>query len=397
MDKFSFIDEELDFIANQGLKRELKTVVTAGGPWVELDNGKRVLQFASNNYLGLSNHPEVVNAVKAAVSKYGIGSTGSRLLSGTTKLHVELEIALSEFEDSEASILFSSGYNANVGVLSGLLTKEDAVYSDELNHASIVDGIRLSGATKFIYNHSDSIHLESLVKENCKNYKKNIIVTDTLFSMDGDLAPLERIAQISEEYKCLTIVDEAHATGVFGKKGSGLVEELKLHEYFPIKIGTCSKALAVEGGFCSAPNNVIEYLKHKARSFMFSTSLSPAVIAGILKSLELLKEGSWRKEKLWQNAFTLHNELKNIYELNLNEFHSPIICVYFNSNLEVLDFSKKLFNECHIWAPSIRPPTVKQPRIRLTPISTHSEEDIKYTVKAFEYLVKDLKHLAVSC
>lgn len=391
MDIFSFIDEELNFISNEGLKREFKTVMSAPGPWVELEGNKRVLQFASNNYLGLCNHPEIINATKAAVSKYGVGSTGSRLLSGTTELHTKLESVLSDFEGTEATILFSSGYSANLGVLSALLTPEDAAYSDELNHASIIDGVRLSKATKFIYKHNDMEHLESLVKENYNKYKKNLIVTDTVFSMDGDIALLENIAQVAGKYNCLTLLDEAHATGVFGKNGSGVTEHLKLENLFPIKIGTCSKALAIEGGFCSAPYKVIEYIKHKARSFMFSTSLSPPVLAGILKSLELLKDGLWRREKLWQNAWNLYNGLKKIYKLNINEFLSPIICVYFNTNQEAIDFSNRLFHECHIWAPAIRPPTVKKPRIRLTPISTHSEEDINYTIKAFEHLAKDLK------
>ena len=391
MNNFSFIDEELDLLTKQGLKRELRTVLTAGGPWVELAGGKRVLQFGSNNYLGLANHPEVINASKSAVSKYGVGSTGSRLLSGTTTLHEQLENSLAEFEASESAMFFSSGYAANVGLLSGLISKEHAVYSDELNHASIIDGIKLSSATKFIYNHNDPDHLKSLLEENKGKYKKSFIITDTVFSMDGDISPLSEIAKLADEYNCLTILDEAHATGIFGKKSSGLAEELGLQEHFPIKIGTCSKAIGVEGGFCVGPKNLITLLQNKARSFMFSTSPSPAVIGAILKSLELIKDGNWRKEKLWQNAQLLHSGLKKNYKLKLTEFKTPIITIYFNSIEEVLCISDKLFHECHIWAPAIRPPTVKQPRIRLTPIATHSEDDINYVIKAFDYLSKDIK------
>ncbi len=391
MNDFNFIDEELEFLTKSGLKRELKTVITGGGPWVELSGKKRVLQFSSNNYLGLSNHPEVINACKAAASKYGTGSTGSRLLSGNTELHTSLEKALAEFEDAESSVFFSSGYATNLGVISALINKDDAVYSDELNHASIIDGIKLSGVQKFIYNHNDVSHLELLLKENKDSFKRNFIITDTVFSMDGDIALLEEIGLIAEKYNCFTIVDEAHATGVFGKKGCGVIEELNLGKYFPIKIGTCSKAFGVEGGFCAAPKNVIELIKNKARSFIFSTAPSPAVIGAILKSLELVIDGSWRREKLWQNAKLLHSGLKKNFKLKLNDFKTPIIIIYFNSVEEAMNIGEKLFNECHIWAPAIRPPTVKEPRIRLTPISTHSQDDIEYVIKAFDYLAKDIK------
>ncbi len=391
MNNFSYIDKELEILTTQGLKRELKTVLTAGGPWVEIAGGKRVLQFGSNNYLGLANHPELINASKNAVSKFGVGSTGSRLLSGTSLLHSQLEDIISDFESSESTLFFSSGYAANLGVLSSLINKDDAVYSDEYNHASIIDGIKLSGANKLIFNHKDSNHLEKLIQENKDKHKRNFIVTDTVFSMDGDIANLEEIAALAEKYNCITVADEAHATGIFGKKSSGVIEELELKESFPIKIGTCSKAIGVEGGFCSGPKNVIEYLKNKARSFIFSTSPSPAVIGATLKSFELIKDGNWRKEKLWENAKLLHSGLKKNFKLELNTFTTPIIVVYFNSIEEALNISEKLFNECHIWAPAIRPPTVKQARIRLTPISTHCEDDINFVIKAFDYLSKEIK------
>ena len=391
MNDFSYIDNELGILTTHGLKRELKTVLTAGGPWVEITGGKRVLQFGSNNYLGLANHPELINASKVAVSKFGVGSTGSRLLSGTSQLHLQLEEIISDLESSEDAIFFSSGYAANIGILSSLINKDDAIYSDEFNHASIIDGIKLSGAHKFIFNHKDSNHLEALIQENKNKYKRNFIVTDTVFSMDGDIANLEEIAAIAEKYDCITIVDEAHATGIFGKKSSGIIEELGLEKSFPIKTGTCSKAIGVEGGFCSGPKNVIEYLRNKARSFVFSTSPSPGIIGAVLKSFELIKDGNWRREKLWENAKLLHSGLKKNFKLKLNELKTPIVIVYLNSTEEALTISEKLFNECHIWAPAIRPPTVKQARIRLTPISTHCEDDISFVIKAFDYLSNDIK------
>ena len=391
MDDFTFIDEELNLLIENNLKRELKTVLTAGGPWVEVTGSKRVLQFSSKNYLGLANHPEIINASKSAVSKFGVGSTGSRLLSGTTELHIQLEKSISEFEGTESAIFFSSGYTTNLGVLSALISKNDAVYSDELNHASIIDGIKLSGANKFIYNHNDIKHLESLIKGNKDKFRKSFIVTDTIFSMDGDLADLPGIAELAKQYNCLTIVDEAHATGVFGKRGSGLTEELGLEEYFLIKTGTCSKAIGIEGGFCAGPKKLIELLQNKARAFIFSTSPSPAVVGAVIKSLELIKDSDWRKEKLWQNAKLLHSGLKKNYKLKIKDLKTPIVPIYFKTVEEAMHISNRLFNECHIWAPAIRPPSVKEPRIRLTPISTHSEDDINYVIKALDYLSKDIR------
>ena len=391
MNDFSFIDEKRNDLEKNNLIRNMKVVNSASGPWVELSCGKRVLQFGSNNYLGLANHPDIVNSFKTSITKYGVGSSGSRLLSGNTDLHCHLEQSLADFEGAESAMFFSSGYSANVGVISALLDKESAVYSDELNHASIIDGIKLSGANKFVYNHLDLNHLERLLEKNAKNYKKNFIITDTVFSMDGDLANLAGIAELADKYNCITLVDEAHAGGIFSHDGSGLVRSLNLDSKFPLRVGTCSKAFGVEGGFCVGPKNVIDLLKNTARSFMFSTSPSPGVIGAVLKSLELVKDGNWRREKLWQNARELHSGLKKNYKLKLNEFKSPIITVNFNTVLDALNFSDRLFDECHVWAPAIRPPSVKIPKIRFTPISVHNSDDISYVLKAVEFLSKDLK------
>jgi len=388
---FNYIDEELNKLQSLNLKRELKTIITANGPWVELSSGQRVLQFASNSYLGLTNHPDLINATKAAVTKYGVGSTGSRLLSGTLELHTVLEDNIALFQKSEGALFFTSGYAANVGVISSLLSPQDTVYSDELNHASIIDGIRLSGAHKFIYNHNDIEELEKLAQSNEGKYNRSFLVTDSVFGMNGDLAKLSEIAKVTEKYKIIPIVDEAHAIGVFGAQGAGYVSELKMEHMFPIRIGTCSKAVGVEGSFCVAPKNVIELLKNKARTFMFSTSSSPGVVGTVLKAIELVAESDWRREKLWQNAKKLHEGLSKICKLKIAPMQTPIIIIFFNSIEEALKVSKRLFEECHIWAPPIRPPSVKTPLIRLSPISTHSEEDIDYVIKAFHYIAKDLQ------
>lgn len=396
MSNLNFINDELNALQEQNLKRELKVVASPSGPWVELSDGKRVLQFASNNYLGLANHPDLINFVKTTISKYGVGSSGSRLLSGTLELHAKLESELAIFQSAESAILFNSGYTTNISVLSSLLGKDDAVYSDENNHASIIDGIRFSKASKFIYLHNDIDNLKERLEANKNKFKRSFIVTDSVFSMDGDVAKLEEIADLSEKYNCINIVDEAHAIGVFGKYGAGLVDALNLHKYFPIRIGTCSKAIAVEGGFCTGPKVLIELLQNKARAFMFSTSSSPAVLGAVLKSIEIVKDSGWRREKLWNNAKLLYNGLKKNYKLRLCEFQTPIIIVYFDSIEQALKISKRLFEECHIWAPAIRPPTVKVPCIRLTAISTHNEEDINYVIKAFEYVSKDLPMPSIS-
>lgn len=390
MHDFTYLLDKLNILAQDNLIREMKVSVTAAGPWVEFDNGKRVLQFASNNYLGLANHPDLINSVKSAITKFGVGSSGSRLLSGTNETHVLLEKNLSDFLRKESTLFFSSGYSTNIGVLSALFTFEDAVFSDECNHASIIDGIRLSRATKFIYKHNDMNDLEKIIIANKDKYKKSYLVTDTVFSMDGDLAKLTDISDLCLKYNVIPIVDEAHAIGVFGTDGSGLVSELNLQENFPIIIGTCSKAFGVEGGFCSSNKIVIEYLKNKSRSFIFSTSPTIANIAAVTKSLELVKDGSWRRERLWSNAKRLYEGLKRNHKLTLGPFHSPIIVIRFNDIDTCLNVSRKLFHDCHIWAPAIRPPSVKSPVIRLTPIFAHSEEDINFVIKAFDFISPDI-------
>lgn len=390
MNDFSFVDEELAALEKANLRRDLKIIITANGPWVELANGKRVLQFASNSYLGLGNHPDLISASNISVSKYGTSSTGSRLLSGTLELHTYLEDRIADFQNTESAIFFGSGYLANIGVMSSLISRDDAVYSDELNHASIIDGIRLSNATKFIYNHNDVNHLEKLIVENKDKYKRNYIVTDTVFGMNGDLAPLSDIAKLVEKYNCIPIVDEAHAIGVFGNEGSGLISEYNLGNYFKIRIGTCSKAVGAEGAFCVAPENVIELLKNKARTFMFSTAPSPQVVGAVLKGLDLVRDSDWRREKLWENSKRLYSGLNKNPKLKLCQPETPIIIIYFKTIEVAFNVSKKLLEEYQVWAPAIRPPTVKTPLIRLSPISTHTDEDIDYTVKAFERVSKDI-------
>ena len=271
MNLYEHLKKELTQIKTDNLYRDFKILSSNSDAFVEY-RGNKVLQMSSNNYLGLAGDPRISEAVIKAVEKYGVGSTGSRLISGTHKLHTELEEKLAELKETEKAIIFSTGYAANVGAISALLTEKDAVYSDELNHASIIDGIKLSRANKFIYKHRDTQDLERLLEENHKKYRFNVIISDSIFSMDGDIAPLKEIVAIKERYGAVLFLDEAHAFGIYGRNGQGLAHELGLNNKIDIQMGTLSKAAGSEGGYICGKSDIIDYLRNKSRSFVFSTA-----------------------------------------------------------------------------------------------------------------------------
>lgn len=391
MDNLNFIDEELIRLEEKNLKREIKEISSGSGPWVELSSGHKVLQFASNNYLGLANNPEILNAANSATIKYGIGSTGSRLLSGTSSLHIQLEKAIADFQKSEASLFFSSGFMANMGVISSLVSDNDIVFSDENNHASIIDSIKLTKAKTIVFKHNDLNHLESLINENLDSGKRMFLIIETMYGVDCDGPNLNELANIIKKYNLIPIVDEAHSVGVFGKKGEGLILKEGLQDVFNIRIGTCSKAIGVEGAFCVAPKKVIEYLKNKARTFMFSTAPPISTTSAVLKSIELIQDGDWRREKLWDNAKDLYAGLRKNYKLNIRELNAPFIIIDFYDLDNAVEISNMLFNECHVWASLFRPPSSKTPKLKLAPIATHNNDDINYVIKAFNYLADHIK------
>lgn len=368
------ISNELKKIKESGLYRELNILEGAQGPHVKI-KGRTYISFCSNNYLGLANHPEVVKAVEDAVGKYGWGAGASRLVSGNTELHQALEDEISKFKKKEAAIVFPTGYMANIGTICSLVSSGDLVICDRLNHASIIDGCRLSGATFRVYPHRDIGKLENILKKST-GYPRKLIVTDTVFSMDGDLAPLPDIVRIAHEYSAMVMVDEAHGTGVFGENGRGGVEHFNLDKKVNIIMGTLSKAVGSLGGFVTGNSDLISYLRNKARTFMYTTALPPAVCAASIAGIKLIQRDHSLRESLWRNVHYVKERLK-LLNLNVTSLESPIIPIIIGNAKKAVDVSGFLF-ESGILIPAIRPPTVpdESSRLRVTIMATHTRADL---------------------
>ena len=378
------IKSKLDFIKENNLYREIKYLSKPQDKFTIIDN-KNVLLMSSNNYLGLCNNEEVKQSSINALNKYGLGAGGSRLTTGSYILHKELEEKIAKFKNEESSLIFNTGYMANLGVISAICDENYYIFSDELNHASIIDGCRLSKAKTIIYKHNDMYDLEEKIKE--VNPKYGVIVTDSVFSMDGDICNLPKIIEISNRYNLLTIVDDAHATGVIGKSGRGSSEYFNLKP--DITIGTLSKAIGSEGGFVCASSDIIDYLKNKARSFIFSTALSPAIIAGSIKSIDIIEKNQTLVKKLQSNVKYMVKGLKNIgFD---TKSLTPIIPILIGEEKIALKFSEKLLEE-GIYIPAIRYPTVKKGEaiLRLTLMSTHDFEDLDFALNKIKEIKKDL-------
>ena len=371
----NYISDELNAIKKSGLYRELNIVEGAQGTHLEI-KGKTYLSFCSNNYLGLANNPLVIKAVKDAVEKYGWGTGASRLVSGNMRMHEALEDEISRFKGKEASIVFPTGYMANLGTISSLVSKGDLAICDKLNHASIIDGCRLSGADFRVYPHCDMEKLENILKKSTK-YPRKLIVTDTVFSMDGDIAPLPDIVRIAHKYKAMVMVDEAHGTGVFGKKGMGVVEHFNLSKKISIVMGTLSKAVGSLGGYVSGDADLINFLRNKARPFMYTTALPPAVCAASIAGIKLIQKNPLLRKSLWNNVRYLKKEL-GLLNLNVIPSESPIIPILIGDAKKAVDVSKFLYKK-GILILAIRPPTVpaKSSRLRMTVMSTHTKKDLE--------------------
>ena len=345
--------------------------------------GKYYLSFSSNNYLGLSGNRDIKDAIKKAIDKYGVGSGGTRLVSGTLDIQVEFEKKFSNYFGFEDSITFSSGYLANVGVIRMLIDpfpyfqlseeKPGIIISDELNHASIIDGVRLSKSTKEIYRHSNMKDLEDILKR--YQHHRKLIITDGVFSMDGDTAPLPEILKIAKRYDAIIMIDDAHATGVFGQHGKGMIEHYGLEGKIDIIMGSLSKAIGSIGGFIAGSKHLIEFLKNKARSFIYTTALPPAVCAASLAGLALVQEDTSLIDKLWENIEYLKSRLSEF--TNNVTIQSPIIPVIVGSAEDAVNLSNKLYQN-GILIPAIRPPTVPPgtSRLRISLMTTHSKDDI---------------------
>lgn len=385
---FSFIREELKELKLQNLFREFKTVQSHPGEWVTV-NDRKLLNLCSNNYLGLAGDPRIRKAAAAAMETYGFGATASRLVVGNYELYDQLERETADFKGTEASLVFSSGYTANVGIIPSLVGREDIVISDKLNHASIIDGIVLSRAEHRRYRHRDMSALEKILKDSGK-YRRKLIVTDTVFSMDGDLAPLKEIAELKDRYGALLMVDEAHGSGIFGSAGRGLVEADGVTEAVDINMGTFSKAFGGSGAYVAGTKTLIEYLRNKCRSIIYTTGLPPAVIGGLLEALRIVREEPCRREGLLAKAALFRKALEQ-KGFNILDSESQIIPIIVGSAQKAVEFSQGLLEE-NLLVSAIRPPTVpiNTARLRVTLMATHKDEELELALNKLELMGQQL-------
>ncbi|PLT31627.1 glycine C-acetyltransferase [Peribacillus deserti] len=388
MKGFEYLQEELDAMKKEGTFRKLVPLESEQGSKVVI-NGKEVIQLSSNNYLGLTSHPRLRKAALDAVEQYGAGTGSVRTIAGTFSMHDELEMKLAEFKHTEASLVFQSGFTTNQGVLSAILSPEDVVISDALNHASIIDGVRLTKAARKVYKHVDMEDLERALQES-KDFRKRLIVTDGVFSMDGNIAPLPEIVELAEKYDALIMVDDAHASGVLGQNGRGTVNHFGLDGRVHIQVGTLSKAIGVLGGYVASSRTLIDYLIHKGRPFLFSTSHPPAVTMACIEAINVLLEEPELIEKLWDNTRFFKKGLEEL-GFNTGKSETPVTPVIVGEEALSHQFSDKLL-EYGVFAQGIAFPTVAKGMARVRTIVTaqHSKEELQAALDAFEKAGKEL-------
>jgi len=379
-------------VERNGLYRRLRPVSGAQDTVVTLE-GREALLLSSNNYLGLANHPALKRAAQDAIERYGCGAGASRLISGDMALHQELEQRLAELKNAEAALIFPSGYHANIGVIAALTGPGDTIFSDALNHASIIDGCRLSRALVQVYRHGDMDHLAQLLAT-CPQSGRRLIVTDSVFSMDGDIAPLVNIVTLARRYDAWVMVDEAHATGVFGARGAGVVEALGLENEVEIQMGTLGKALGGCGAYVAGSRELIAWLINRARSFIYTTGVPPAVAASALAALDLVAREPERRQQLWENAAFLRQGLATLgYKIGPTQ--SPILPVLVGDAQPTMALADALLQR-GVFAHGIRPPTVPAgtSRLRVTPMATHSRAQLTRALEMFAAAGKELGILA---
>ena len=382
MSKIDWLAQEIDGLKEQGLYNRIRTIGSAQGARLIVD-GKDVLNFCSNNYLGLANHPKLIEAAKDATKKFGVGPAAVRTIAGTTDLHVELEKRLAEFKGAEDVITFQSGFTANLGAISALVGKEDVIFSDRLNHASIIDGCRLSGAKIVAYEHNDASALEDAIKEHASNFRRALIITDGVFSMDGDIAPLPNLVEVAKKYDIMIMVDDAHGEGVLGTGGRGIVDHFGLHGQVDIEVGTMSKAFGVVGGIVAGNKVIIEWLRQRGRPFLFSSAVTAPDAAACLAAVDLLEESTELVDKLWDNAKYFKAEMKKLgFDTGVSE--TPITPVMLGEAPLAQQFSRELFEE-GVFAMAIGFPTVAKgkARIRVMISASHDRDDLGQGLEAF--------------
>lgn len=384
-----FLKKKVQELKNQGLYKEL---VTLDGPnEAECSiNGKKVINLSSNNYLGFANHPRLKKAAIEAVEKYGAGAGAVRPIIGNMKIHDDLEKLLTEFKREEAVLVFQSGFNCNAGVIQALTDKGDLIISDRLNHASIIDGTRLSKADKAVFEHSDMADLEKVLKEKRAQYENVLIITDGVFSMDGDIANLSGIVELAEKYNCLTYVDDAHSSGVLGESGRGTVDHFKLHGRVDIVMGTLSKAIGSVGGYVAGRQVTIDWLKNRGRPFLFSTGLPPAAIGAAIEAVKMLMSSTEYTDKLWANAKFFKEGLGKL-GFNTGNSETPITPVIVGDEAKTLQFSKKLFENGLFSGPIVFPTVPKGTgRVRCMVTAGHTTEQLERAVKICEKVGKEM-------
>ncbi len=391
--RLDWIDEELQALHASGLYNRIRTLSSPQGAWLIVD-GRRVLNFCSNNYLGLANHPRLAQAAKEAIDRYGVGPGAVRTIAGTMDLHVELERRLAAFKGVEAAITFQSGFNANLGTIPALVGKEDVIFSDELNHASIIDGCRLSRARIVRYAHCDVADLERAIKEHEGTYRRALIVTDGVFSMDGDVAPLDAIYEVAHAHDIMLMVDDAHGEGVLGKGGRGIVDHFDLHGKVDVEVGTLSKAFGVVGGVVAGKAKIVEWLRQRGRPFLFSSAMTVPDVAACLAALDLLEESTDLVDKLWQNTRYFKEEMKGL-GFDTGQSVTPITPIMLGEAPLAQQFSRELF-EAGVFAMAIGYPTVPRgkARIRVMISAAHSREDLDQGLEAFAAVGRKLGVIA---
>jgi len=384
-----FLKVKVQELKDQGLYKELVTLDGPNDAECVL-NGKKVINLSSNNYLGFANHPRLKKAAIAAIEKYGAGAGAVRPIIGNMALHDELETLLAKFKREEAVLSFQSGFNCNAGVIQAVTEKGDLIISDQLNHASIIDGTRLSKADKAVFKHSDMQDLEAVLKEKRDSYKNVLIITDGVFSMDGDIANLPGIVELAEKYNCLTYVDDAHASGVLGESGRGSVDHFHLHGRVDFAMGTLSKAIGVVGGYVAGKQVTIDWLKNRGRPFLFSTGLPPAAVGAAIEAIKMLMESTEYTDRLWDNAKHFKEGLGKL-GFNTGNSETPITPIIVGEEAKTLEFSKKLFSNGVFSGPIVFPTVPKGTgRVRCMVTAGHTKAQLDEAVKICEKVGKEM-------
>ncbi|MGM0853766.1 MULTISPECIES: glycine C-acetyltransferase [Rossellomorea] len=385
-----FLQENLEDLKSRGLYNEIDPLQGANGPMITI-NDKKLVNLSSNNYLGLATDERLKKVAIEAVKEYGVGAGAVRTINGTLDLHVKLEEKLAKFKGTEAAIAYQSGFNCNMAAISAVMDKNDAILSDELNHASIIDGCRLSKAKIIRFGHSDMEDLRAKAKEAKESgqYNKIMIITDGVFSMDGDVCKLPEIVEIAEEFDIMTYVDDAHGSGVLGK-GAGTVKHFGLSDKVDFQMGTLSKAIGVVGGYVAGTQNLIDWLKVRSRPFLFSTSLTPADVTACTEALDLIMNSTELQDNMWENSRYLKEELTKL-GFDIGNSETPITPVIIGEEQATQDFSKRLYEE-GVYAKSIVFPTVPRGtgRVRNMPSAAHTKDMLDQAIKAYEKVGKEM-------